>query len=154
MTLEARKRVQERLVAKADEIKLSPLEVMLETMKMFYDDAQAELRLSEAAFGTDVGIAHRVRAKSEAMNAVAVAEKCAPYIHSKLQSTIIRGDTKNPVEVALGLMDAGQLREAIRGVGMKIANDVVTLDMETIEEMPVFPTADKLPHSNGSGAAQ
>lgn len=118
LTPTARRELTNKLVAKAHEIDLSPIEVMLDTMKMFHDDAQSLI----VAAGNEKNRAKKASlwhsAKVESLNAVSVAKDVAPYIHPKLQATTIRGDKENPLEVALGLMDSEVLKAAVRGQGL------------------------------------
>jgi hypothetical protein len=74
---------------------------MLEAMTEHYDQAKA----AKSA---------KTRAKAR-QEAVAVAEKAAPYLHPKLQATTLRGDPNAPVSFVLSLPDAVTLKAAIRG---------------------------------------
>jgi hypothetical protein len=79
---------------------VKPLNVMMEVLAERYKLAQAIQDDPEA----------RTRAMNEA---VAVAEKVAPYLHPKLQATTIKGDPNAPL--ALSLPDSLLLMAAVRG---------------------------------------
>ncbi len=81
---------------------VKPLTVMMEVLEERYKLAQA--------------IQDDPEARTKAMNeAVAVAEKVAPYLHPKLQATTIKGDADNPLSFAVSLPDSLLLMAAVRG---------------------------------------
>jgi len=81
------------LIARAiDQGKPLPLEVMLDTMWSLLDEA-ARLRASR-----DPG--DQISARVFADRALATARDCAPYIHARLASTTVAGDTENPITIA------------------------------------------------------
>ncbi len=90
---------QARAAAQAE---LLPLEIMLKTMAKHWHAAEDKTRTAEE------------RAESE-FKAVSVAKDAAPYIHSKLQSTTVKGDKENPLQFILDLPNDNELRKAIRG---------------------------------------
>jgi len=84
------------------EAAVKPLNVMMETLAERWKLAQA--------------IQDDPEARAKALNeAVAVAEKVAPYLHPKLQATTIKGDADNPLSFAVSLPDSLLLMAAIRG---------------------------------------
>lgn len=81
---------------------VKPLTVMMEVLEERYKLAQA--------------IQDDPEARQKAMNeAVAVAEKVAPYLHPKLQATTIKGDADNPLAFSVSLPDSLLLMAAVRG---------------------------------------
>jgi hypothetical protein len=81
---------------------VKPLSMMMDLLEERYKTAQA--------------ITNDPEARSKAMNeALAVAEKVAPYLHPKLQATTIKGDADNPLSFAVSLPDSLLLMAAIRG---------------------------------------
>ncbi len=83
---------------------VKPLTVMMEVLEERYKLAQA--------------IQDDPEARTKAMNeAIAVAEKVAPYLHPKLQATTIKGDADNPLSFAVSLPDSLLLMAAVRGKG-------------------------------------
>lgn len=137
VTAQERRSLTEKLITKVHGIDLSPLEVMLDTMKMFYDDSKAALALHDIEKNREKKEMLKAMAKAEALNACSVAKDVAPYIHAKLQTTTIKGDEKNPLEVALGLTDSESLRAAVRGELEKQIEHTIVLDIqkEAIEQM-------------------
>lgn len=94
-------RVRNRLIAQS---KVKPLEVMMNTLEERWNLAQA--------------IKDDPEARSKALTeAVAVAEKIAPYLHPKLQATTLKGDPDAPLSFALSLPDSAFLLAAVRGKG-------------------------------------
>lgn len=92
-------RVRNRAIAQSD---VKPLYMMMEVLAERYKLAQA--------------IQDDPEARNKAMNeALAVAEKVAPYLHPKLQATTIKGDADNPLSFAVSLPDSLLLMAAIRG---------------------------------------
>lgn len=84
--------------------KVKPLQVMIDTLEERWKLAQA--------------ITDDPEARSKALTeAVAVAEKIAPYLHPKLQATTIKGDPEAPLSFALSLPDSAFLLAAVRGKG-------------------------------------
>ncbi len=92
-------RAQARAAAQAE---LLPLEIMLKTMAKHWHASE------------DKSKSPKERAEAEAA-AVSVAKDAAPYIHSKLQSTTVKGDKENPLQFILDLPNDNELRKAIRG---------------------------------------
>ena len=83
---------------------VKPLTVMMEVLEERYKAAQA--------------ITDDPEARNKAMTeAIAVAEKVAPYLHPKLQATTIKGDADNPLQFAVSLPDSLLLMAAVRGKG-------------------------------------
>jgi hypothetical protein len=81
---------------------VKPLNVMMELLAERYKTAQA--------------ITDDPEARTKAMDqALAVAEKVAPYLHPKLQATTIKGDADNPLSFAVSLPDSLLLMAAVRG---------------------------------------
>jgi hypothetical protein len=81
---------------------VKPLNVMMQALAERYKLADAIQDDPEA----------RAKAMAEA---VAVAEKVAPYLHPKLQATTIKGDADNPLQFAVSLPDSLLLMAAVRG---------------------------------------
>lgn len=91
-------KMRNRLIAQA---KIKPLELMLEVMAERYEAAK---------------VAKNPKTRAKAIqDAVATAEKAAPYVHAKLQATTLKGDSANPLGFVLSLPTADTLRQAIRG---------------------------------------
>ena len=111
-----RAKITDKLVARAVQIDCSPLEVLMDTMKVFYTESKGLMKLSELETAAAKREKLRNKAKTEALAACKVATDLAPYIHAKLQSVTLKGDRNSPLEIALGLMDAPSLRAAVRGV--------------------------------------
>lgn len=105
-------RVRNRIIAQAE---VKPLQVMI--------DALAERwRLALA-------IEDNPEARSKAISeAVAVAEKVAPYLHPKLQATTIKGDPDAPLQFALSLPATSDLMAAVRGGLAKPVAEVVDVE--------------------------
>jgi hypothetical protein len=83
---------------------IKPLTVMMEVLEERYKAAQA--------------IQDDPEGRAKAMNeAVAVAEKVAPYLHPKLQATTLKGDPAAPLSFAVSLPDSALLFAAVRGKG-------------------------------------
>lgn len=105
----AKARLTERLMDKVMAMEITPLEVMLNTMKLHYDSAQTALKAREMADGPDLQEAFLRSAKASMGESSAVAEKVAPYLHPKLQAVTLKGDDKHPLNLAgsfRGLSDA------------------------------------------------
>jgi DNA-binding protein len=95
-------RVRNRLITQSE---VKPLTVMMEVLAERYKTAQA--------------IQDDPDARAKAMNeAVAVAEKVAPYLHPKLQATTIKGDANAPLAFSVSLPDSLLLMAAVRGKGL------------------------------------
>ena len=110
----ARRKITDALVEKVAGINITPLEVMLNDMKLHHDEARKLLaeHEHEQEDGERKGLLMKM-AKVESALAVESAAKVAPYIHAKLQTTTLKGDADNPIELAL--MDASTLKAAVRG---------------------------------------
>lgn len=115
-----RKTLQDAMVERLKDLDVTPLEVMMTDMKLQYDETRRLLanvetlpEKSKAEQELKARAMAAVRTSSSA--AAASAEKVAPYIHQKLQAVTLRGDKQNPLEIALGLVDAAELRKKIRG---------------------------------------
>lgn len=94
-------RVRNRLITQSE---VKPLNVMMQALAERYKAADA--------------IQDDPKARAQAMaEAVAVAEKVAPYLHPKLQATTIKGDADNPLSFAVSLPDSLLLMAAVRGKG-------------------------------------
>lgn len=111
----ARSKVVEKMVERVAGIDLSPLEVMLDDMKLRYDMSKRALANHEREKDPERASLIMDAALSHSSAAVESAAKVAPYIHAKLQTTTLKGDTNSPIEIALGLYDAATLRAAVRG---------------------------------------
>lgn len=111
----ARAKLTARMVERASAIELTPLEVMLDDMKMRYDMSKRALANHEKEKDPAMKELIMSAALGHSSAAVESAAKVAPYIHAKLQTTTIKGDQNSPLEVALGLFDAAALRAAVRG---------------------------------------
>jgi len=94
-------RVRNRLITQSE---VKPLNVMMQALAERYKLADA--------------IQDDPEARAKAMNeAVAVAEKVAPYLHPKLQATTIKGDPNAPLAFSVSLPDSLLLMAAVRGKG-------------------------------------
>ena len=92
-------RVRNRLITQSE---VKPLNVMMELLAERYKAAQA--------IQDDPG------ARDKAMDqALAVAEKVAPYLHPKLQATTLKGDPSAPLSFAVSLPNSLLLMAAVRG---------------------------------------
>jgi hypothetical protein len=111
----SKREVTDVLMARVKDINVSPLEVMLVGMKLHYDEAKTALALADSLKDGDTKDLQKRVAKIELAESMSYAEKVAPYIHAKLQTTTIKGDKDNPLEVALGLSSLDELRKAVRG---------------------------------------
>ena len=115
VTPTTRRAITDVLMDRVKHINVSPLEVMLIGMKTHYDDAKSAMKLWDSMPESDAKEHTRRIAKAELAESMQYAEKVAPYIHAKLQTTTIKGDKENPLEIALGLTSTDDLRKAIRG---------------------------------------
>lgn len=95
-----KQRLTERLIDKVVKMEITPLEVMLNTMKLHYDSAQTALKAREEAEGNDMKEVLLRSAKAAMGESSAVAEKVAPYLHPKLQAVTLKGDEKHPLNLA------------------------------------------------------
>jgi hypothetical protein len=84
-----RARVADRVLAQAE---ITPLDVMVQTMNERWKD------------GDKAG-------------ACAIAKDCAPYLHARLASTTLKGDSENPLLLSLSLPSVEKLKAAVRGTG-------------------------------------
>jgi hypothetical protein len=96
----AKARLTERLMDKVMGMNITPLEVMLNTMKLHYDSAQSALLAHEVADGVDQRRAFMREAKAEMNASSQVAEKVAPYLHPKLQAVTLKGDSDHPLNLS------------------------------------------------------
>jgi hypothetical protein len=94
-----KQRLTERLIDKVVGMKVTPLEVMLNTMKLHYDSAQDALLARDVAEDRDVRESMLRHAKAEMNASSQVAEKVAPYLHPKLQSVVLKGDDQHPLNI-------------------------------------------------------
>lgn len=105
----AKRQITARLMDQVQKMQISPLEVMLNTMKLHYDQGQTALKEQEVAKDKDQRDFLMRVAKAEMNASSSVAEKVAPYIHAKLQAVTLKGDKENPLEFGVnlrGLTDA------------------------------------------------
>lgn len=103
LNMAAKKQLTERLIDKVLSMSITPLEVMLNTMKLHYDQGQTALGARETAEDVDMK-EHLLRlAKAELNASSQVAEKVAPYLHSKLQAVTLKGDKDNPLDLGVNL---------------------------------------------------
>lgn len=106
------RRVRNRVIAQAQ---VNPLQVMI--------DALAERWRLALAIEDDP------EARSKAISeAVAVAEKVAPYLHPKLQATTIKGDPDAPLQFVMSLPGTSDLMAAVRGGLAKPVAEVVDVE--------------------------
>ncbi len=82
-----RARVADRVLAQAE---ITPLEVMVKTMAKRWEA------------GDEVG-------------ACAIAKDCAPYLHARLASTTLKGDSENPLLLGLNFPSTAELKAMVRG---------------------------------------
>lgn len=103
-----------------------PLDIMLKAMHDSYDIARraAKMRdlLSEFLDPTDAGDRQQLMTLNEAASlamkqALAAAEKAAPYVHPRLAATTMKGDEGAPLSIELFSSD--ELRALVRGSGDK-----------------------------------
>jgi hypothetical protein len=99
-----------------------PLDIMLKAMHDSYDIARraAKMRdmLSEFLDPSNAGDRQQLITLNEAASiamkqALAAAEKAAPYVHPRLAATTMKGDEEAPLSIELFSSD--ELRAAIRG---------------------------------------
>ena len=91
--LDTKRLLAERLIKRVVKMKITPLEVMLVTMKVHYDQAQEALGFMEQNTDDDVRSRLFGKAKMELAEASHYAEKVAPYLHPKLQSVVVNDKT-------------------------------------------------------------
>lgn len=96
----AKARLTERLMDKVMGMNVTPLEVMLNAMKLFYDGSQDALLAYEIADDKDLKANFMRAAKAEIVASVQIAEKVAPYLHPKLQTTTLKGDSDHPLNIS------------------------------------------------------
>ena len=111
----ARRDLAEALMERLKSIDITPLEIMMMDAKLNFDETQKMLQEAEALEEGEPKAELMQRARLSSGMAAESAAKVAPYIHAKLQTTTLKGDKENPLEVALGLTSADELRRAIRG---------------------------------------
>lgn len=111
----ARKAITDALMDRVKDIGVSPLEVMLVGMKLHYDEARNAMAQMDDVTATDALEDLKRLSKAELAASMTYAEKVAPYIHPKLQTTTLKGDKESPLELALGLSSAEALRKLVRG---------------------------------------
>lgn len=90
----------ERLIDKVVSMKVTPLEVMLMTMKLHFDSGQDALLAHDLTEDKDMRLALMRAAKIEMNASSSVAEKVAPYLHPKLQTTVLKGDSDHPLNIS------------------------------------------------------
>lgn len=95
-----KQKLTERLIDKVVNMKVTPLEVMLATMKLHYDSAQDALLAHDVADDKDLRQNFMRAAKAEMNASSQVAEKVAPYLHPKLQTTTLKGDSDHPLNIS------------------------------------------------------
>lgn len=100
---QSRLELTQRLIDKIVAINLTPLEIILTTMKLHYDQAQKALGSHLSADDPDVKEQHMQRAKREFALSSHFAEKVAPYLHPRLATTVIKGDDRNPISIVSNL---------------------------------------------------
>ena len=69
-------------------------------MKLFYDGSQDALLAYEIADDKDLKANFMRAAKAEIVASVQIAEKVAPYLHPKLQTTTLKGDSDHPLNIS------------------------------------------------------
>lgn len=94
-----KQKLTERLIDKVVSMKITPLEVMLTTMKLHYDSGQDALLAHELAEDREIKQSYLRTAKAEMNASSQVAEKVAPYLHPKLQAVTLKGDDKHPLNI-------------------------------------------------------
>lgn len=82
----------------------APLDIMLHTMRAYWDEAEKEAFtiLPENATPADIAAAEELAAQRKRalrMAAVEVAAKAAPYIHPRLQTLTVNANVKSEVNV-------------------------------------------------------
>jgi len=97
----AKARLTERLMDKVMGMNITPLEVMLNTMKLAYDQGQLALNAREREVDNDKREYMLRIAQAQMGQASLVAEKVAGYLHPKLQAVTLKGDEKNPLEMGV-----------------------------------------------------
>jgi hypothetical protein len=105
----AKARLTERLMDKVMAMDITPLEVMLNTMKLHYDSGTTALKARDLTENPVMKAEMLTEAKKCMNESSAVAEKVAPYLHPKLQAVTLKGDSDNPLNLAgslRGLSDA------------------------------------------------
>jgi hypothetical protein len=99
----AKARLTERMLDKVIAMDITPLEVMLTTMKLAYDQGQIALNAREGEQDSDKR-EYLLRVAQAQMGAASgVAEKVAGYLHPKLQAVTLKGDEKNPLNLGVNL---------------------------------------------------
>ena len=116
----ARGRMVDRLVKVCAKKETSPMETMLDAMILFDEKGKEELaKLAAMKKGTKAWQKQYYFARAHVMDAVSVSKDLAPYIHAKLQAVTLKGDRNSPIELALGLRSAAELKALVRGGGKK-----------------------------------
>lgn len=95
-----KQKLTERLIDKVVSMKVTPLEVMLMTMKLHFDAGQDALLAHDVCDDGDMRLALMRAAKIEMNASSQVAEKVAPYLHPKLQTTVLKGDSDHPLNIS------------------------------------------------------
>lgn len=99
----AKARLSERLMDKVLAMDITPLEVMLNTMKLAYDQGQVALNAREHETDAEKREYMLRVAQVQMGTASQVAEKVAGYLHPKLQAVTLKGDEKNPLQLGVNL---------------------------------------------------
>lgn len=112
----ARHQVTDRLVAKCADKDTSPMEVMLDAMIFFDRRARRAItKLDDHPEDTEPWNQAFTDVRVHLADAVNVAKDLAPYVHAKLQAVTLKGDPTSPIEIALGLRSAEELKALVRG---------------------------------------
>jgi hypothetical protein len=93
---------------------VSPVEVMVITMRRLYKDYDELMGEAEMCRNDDQKMSYLKQAGACMVEACEIAKNVAPYFHPRLQSVVVGGDDgAPPVQVELTGVDA--LRKLIRG---------------------------------------
>lgn len=102
-TNQGKKELTERLMDTVLSLKVTPLEVTLQTMGLFYHNGQKLLEQMDDEKDADKR-AHLLRlAQQQMVESSEQAMQLAPYLHPKLQAVTVKGDDKNPLSLGISL---------------------------------------------------
>lgn len=91
-----RAKVINRILAQRDRM---PLDVMMDTMDLFYSKGQELLYDAQLADNKEEREMLERQGMMKCVEACAIAEKAAPYIHSKLQMLAVNNSGASPVQI-------------------------------------------------------
>lgn len=102
-TSQGKKELTERLMDTVLSLKVTPLEVTLQTMGLFYHTGQKLLDQMDKEEDADKKSYLLRMAQDQMIESSEQAMQLAPYLHPKLQAVTLKGDDKNPLALGVSL---------------------------------------------------